>query len=75
MLVLRLNEVLHLFNIIKEDIEDYITKTKELKGKLNDHDKGTLKLLSQQLLNLKHKLITLDELKEDTGNQTQLNQY
>ena len=73
--MLRLNEVLVLFKIIKEDIDDYITKTKELKGKLNDNDKGTLKLLSQQLLNLKHKLITLDELKEDTGNQTQLNQY
>tara|TARA_R110001592_G_scaffold344800_1_gene636326 strand:+ start:43 stop:261 length:219 start_codon:yes stop_codon:yes gene_type:complete len=71
----RLNEVLVLFKIIKEDIEDYITKTKELQGKLNDHDLGTLKLLSQQLLNLKHKLSNLDELKEDIGNQTQLTEY
>ena len=73
--MLRIKEVLHLFNIIKEDIEDYITKTNELEGKLNDHDKSTLELLSQQLLNLKHKLRNLDELKENTGKQTQLNQY
>jgi hypothetical protein len=72
---LRLNEVLVLFKIIKDDIQDYITKTIELQGKLNDHDLGTLRLLSQQLLNLKHKLRNLDELKEDTGKQTQLNQY
>ena len=72
---MRIKEVLHLFSIIKEDIEDYITKTNELEGKLNDHDLETLRLLSQQLLNLKHKLRNLDELKEDTGKQTQLNQY
>ena len=72
---MRIKEVLHLFNIIKEDINEYITKTKELQGKLNDHDLGTLKLLSQQLLNLKHKLSNLDELKEDIGNQTQLTEY
>ena len=72
--MLRIDEVLHLFTIIKEDIEDYLTKAKELNGKLNDHDKGTLKLLSQQLLNLKHRLGNLDELKAK-GNQTQLNQY
>jgi hypothetical protein len=72
---LRIDEVLHLFSIIKEDIQQYITKTIELEGKLNDHDLGTLRLLSQQLLNLKHKLNTLDELKEDIGNQTQLTEY
>tara|TARA_R110000803_G_scaffold136642_1_gene203550 strand:- start:362 stop:577 length:216 start_codon:yes stop_codon:yes gene_type:complete len=71
---LRIDEVLHLFTIIKEDIEDYLIKAKELNGKLNDHDKGTLRLLSQQLLNLKHRLSNLDELKAK-GNQTQLNQY
>ena len=72
---MRIDEVLHLFRIIKEDILDYLTKTIELEGKLNDHDLGTLRLLSQQLLNLKHKLNTLDELKEDIGNQTQLTEY
>ena len=72
--MLRIDEVLHLFTIIKEDIEEYLTKAKELNGKLNDHDKGTLRLLSQQLLNLKHRLSNLDELKAK-GNQTQLNQY
>lgn len=72
---MRIDEVLHLFSIIKEDIQQYITKTIELEGKLNDHDLGTLRLLSQQLLNLKHKLNTLDELKEDIGNQTQLTEY
>ena len=71
---MRIDEVLHLFKIIKEDIEEYITKAKELEGKLSDHDLGTLRILSQELLNLKHKFKNLDELKAK-GKQSQLNQY
>ena len=50
------HEVLRIFNIIKEDIEDFIYRTKLQDGKLPKNEYETLVLLSKQLQNLKVKL-------------------
>lgn len=61
--MVRVFEVLRLFNIIKEDVEDFLQRAKSLEGKLQGRDYDTLLLLSKQLQNLKVKLSNLDELK------------
>mgnify|MGYP003625849867 len=53
------HEVLRVFNIIKEDIEDFITRAKSQEGKLPKEDYNTLILLSKQLQNLKTKLSSI----------------
>tara|TARA_R100001377_G_scaffold83946_2_gene66437 strand:+ start:3351 stop:3560 length:210 start_codon:yes stop_codon:yes gene_type:complete len=53
------HEVLRIFNIIKEDIEDFITRAKSQEGKLPKEDYQTLILLSKQLQNLKVKLTAI----------------
>lgn len=53
------HEVLRIFNIIKEDIEDFITRAKSQEGKLPKEDYETLILLSKQLQNLKVKLTNI----------------
>ena len=50
------HEVLRIFNIIKEDIEDFIYRAKLQDGKLPKNEYETLVLLSKQLQNLKVKL-------------------
>jgi len=50
------HEVLRIFNIIKEDIEDFIRRAKLHDGKLPKNEYETLVLLSKQLQNLKVKL-------------------
>ena len=50
------HEVLRIFNIIKEDIEDFIHRAKLQDGKLPKNEYETLVLLSKQLQNLKVKL-------------------
>lgn len=50
------HEVLRIFNIIKEDIEDFIRRAKLQDGKLPKNEYETLVLLSKQLQNLKVKL-------------------
>ena len=61
------HEVLRIFNIIKEDIEDFITRARLQEGKLPKEDYNTLILLSKQLQNLK---VKLSNIKVNTNTKT-----
>ena len=63
------HDVLRIFNIIKEDVEDFILRAKSQEGKLPKEEYETLVLLSKQLQNLKTKL---SNLKFKTQNTTLL---
>jgi len=63
------HDVLRIFNIIKEDVEDFILRAKSQEGKLPQEEYETLVLLSKQLQNLKTKL---SNLKFKTQNTTLL---
>jgi hypothetical protein len=63
------HDVLRIFNIIKEDVEDFILRAKSQEGKLPKEEYETLVLLSKQLQNLK---VKLSNLKFKTQNTTLL---
>tara|TARA_R100000734_G_scaffold19016_1_gene17522 strand:+ start:1886 stop:2095 length:210 start_codon:yes stop_codon:yes gene_type:complete len=63
------HDVLRIFNIIKEDVEDFILRAKSQEGKLPQKEYETLVLLSKQLQNLK---VKLSNLKFKTQNTTLL---
>jgi|TARA_R100000231_G_scaffold42190_1_gene36802 hypothetical protein len=63
------HDVLRIFNIIKEDVEDFILRAKSQEGKLPQEEYETLVLLSKQLQNLK---VKLSNLKFKTQNTTLL---
>lgn len=52
-------DVLRIFNLIKEDVEDFLLRAKSQEGKLPEEEYNTLVLLSKQLQNLKVKLTNI----------------
>lgn len=53
------HDVLRIFKIIKEDVEDFLLRAKSQEGKLPKEEYNALVLLSKQLQNLKVKLTNI----------------
>ena len=53
------HDVLRIFNLIKEDVEDFLLRAKSQEGRLPKEEYNTLVLLSKQLQNLKVKLTNI----------------
>ena len=53
------HDVLRIFNLIKEDVEDFLLRAKSQEGKLPKEEYNALVLLSKQLQNLKVKLTNI----------------
>jgi len=52
-------DVLRIFNLIKEDVEDFLLRAKSQEGRLPKEEYNALVLLSKQLQNLKVKLTNI----------------